>query len=211
MYCSKCGKENEDGSLFCSECGKNLHITSHAKVIINKAIPLVNSLINNGIRFIKKKTCFFEKIPKKLIVAIATAIVLVITLCITIFHKSDENKIIELTNELAYSINIGDYEKMISCFEPSAQNQTNALLNVGSSLLGSLSSLLGSIDLKDMWTLGAVGMSANEEVYICIYDITINKDTATADISFSFDEGKSDAIGTVGLIKIKGDWYFKNF
>ena len=203
MYCSKCGKENNECSLFCEECGKKLYGNNSAKVTIQKIIQLTNPLIKKTIDFFGEKCVFFKKLsPKKIGVGIIL-LTLVFTLCFTVFHKSDEDKIIELTNTLAISINEGDYEKMIACFEPSAQNQMNALLNVGSSLLG-------SINLKDLWSLGAVGISEDEDVYISVYDITVEKDTASADISFSFDEGKDNAIGTVELVKLDGRWYFKN-
>lgn len=204
MYCSNCGKENNENSLFCGECGEKLHSSNSVESNIQKNTQLINSITEKGVDFCKEKWVFFKKLsPKKIGVGIMV-LVLVVTLCVTIFHKSDEDKIIELTNELAVSLNEGDYEKMIACFEPSAQNQMNALLNAGSSLFG-------SVDLKDLWTLGAVGMSEDEDVYIAIYDISVEKDTASADISFSFDEGKSDAIGTVELVKLNGRWYFKNF
>ena len=203
-FCSKCGKENNDNSLFCEECGEKLYGTNSAEVTLQKFIQFVNAIIKKGLDFCKKKGLLFKQLsPKKIGVGII-ALSLVVTLCVTSLNKSDEDKIIELTNALAISINEGDYKKMIACFEPSAQNQMNALLNVGSSLLG-------SVDLKDLWSLGAVGMSQDEDVYISVYDITVEKDTASADISFSFDEGKSDAIGTVELVKLNGKWYFKNF
>lgn len=200
MYCSKCGKENNENSLFCEECGEKLHSTNSTK----EAIQNTGVTIKKGFDFCKKKWLFFKKLSPKLIGVTLIALTLAITLCVSILHKSDEDRIIELTNTLAVSINEGDYEKMITCFEPSTQKQMDALLNASSSLLG-------SVDLKTLWSFGAVEMSQNEKIYITVYDITVKKNSATADISFSFDEGKDDAIGTVQLVKIKGKWYFKEF
>lgn len=200
MYCSKCGKENNENCMFCEECGEKLHSTNSIKDTIQKA----RVTIKKGLDFCKKNGLFFKRLSPKMIGAALVALALAIALCVTILHKSDEDKIIELTNTLAASINEGDYEKMITCFEPATQNQMDALLNAGSLLLG-------SVDIESIWSIGAVEMSQNAEIYINIYDITVKKNSATADISFSFDEGKDDAIGTVQLVKIKGKWYFKEF
>ena len=210
MYCPRCGKENDNDTLFCTACGEKIQDRSNP---INSAVQKVTKsarpIVEKTAVYIKEKSDIIPKPSFKKILISAAVLLLAVALCFIIFHKSDEEKIMELTNELAISLNESDVEKMIECFEPAVQKQFSAILNTSGSL--GFSGLGLSLDLKDMWTLGTGLMSGGEDIYISVHKLTINDDKATADISFSFDEGKPNAIGTVDLVKIKGKWYFKEF
>ena len=117
-----------------------------------------------------------------------------------VFHKSDEEKIIDLADNLSIALNEGDFEKMLECFEPKYRNQLNAIMN-------SASSLIGFIDLKDIWTLGSTGLS-DEEVQITINNISINNNQASAEISLNGGIYGSETT-PVDLVKTNGKWYFK--
>lgn len=211
MYCPKCGKENDSDTLFCTACGEKIQDkTNLINTAAQKVVESTRPIVEKTAVYIKGKSGIMPKLSFKKIALAAIILLLMIVLCFVIFQKSDEEKIIELTNELAASMNESDVEKMIGCFEPAVQKQFNAILNTSGSL--GFSGLGLSLNLKDMWTLGTGVMSGyHGEIYISIHDIEIDGDTATADISFSFDEGKKDSVGTVDLVKIKGKWYFKEF
>ncbi len=181
-----------------------IHINEMSKKAIENITKSANLLVKSSLKFCKEKSGFMESLSFKKLGIVVITLLVFITLTVVVFQKKDEDKIIELTNTLAAALNEGDYQKMITCFEPSAQNKINAISNIGSSIIG-----YG--DLSAYWSLGALEMSKREKVYINIYDIAVDKNTASEKISFSVDEGKNNAIGTVNLIKINRKWYFKEF
>lgn len=141
---------------------------------------------------------------KKRIIAIVLPIIVILVsvLCIA-FHKSDEDKIMSLANDLAIALNEGDSEKLLQCFEPSVQTQMKSLMGLGSDLAG--------VDFWDLWSLGSIGMSnstENSELFITVYDISITSDTtATADISIDYG-AMGDDRDSMKCKKIGGNWYF---
>ncbi len=139
---------------------------------------------------------------KRLIIIILSAIVITSLLCL-FFQKRDEENILSITNELAIALNEGDYQKMVSCFEPSAQSAIKSTMDLGSDLFGT--------DLWNLWSLGSIGLSnsgKNSKIYITVYDLSITSDTtATADISIDYSTKDKDR-NSVKYVKINGKWYF---
>ena len=87
-------------------------------------------------------------LAKRAIAVVLPAIIVIVSVLFVAFHKSDEDKIMSLTNELAVALNEGDSEKMLACFEPSVQAQMKSLMGLGSDLSG--------VNLWDLWSLVSV-------------------------------------------------------
>lgn len=140
---------------------------------------------------------------KRMIAVVLPAIIVIVSVLFVAFHKSDEDKIMSLTNELAVALNEGDSEKMLACFEPSVQAQMKSLMGLGSDLSG--------VNLWDLWSLGSVGISnssKDSKLYITVYDISIKDDT-TAEADIAIDYGKmGDDRDLMKCVKIDGKWYF---
>ncbi len=207
MFCQKCGKELPIDSLFCSNCGEPLNnssiIAEPSVNEIKKSAKSFNFNFSLILNYLKTMWLKFTNLPRKKIIAILLIFVFSLSLLYPILHKSNTEKIMELTNELAIAINEGDYEKMLSCFEPAYQKEVNLLMET-------TSSLLGVVDLKDVWAVGAINMSGNYETFIRIYDLDIDDDTAVMKLSIEFhrDLTMQEDVGIAELVKIDGDWYF---
>ena len=197
MFCPKCGNEIQENQNFCGKCGAKV------ETIQSSAANGATNASEKASTTASQKTNGKKKAP---FIIVGVAVILVIALVATFaFHKSDEDKILSLTSELAVSLNEGDSQKMLSCFEPSVKKQMEAIMGAGSDLAG--------IDIWDLWSLGSIGMSNsgdNSGLYITVYDISITSDT-TASVDLSIDYGTmGQDREKVKCVKIDGNWYFSD-
>ncbi len=182
MFCANCGRQLSADAVFCDRCGQQSGTVAVTAPVVNRA-----SSSRRGVG------------TKSVVVAIVA--VLLVAVAFLIFHQSDEEKILSLAGTLEESLNEGDFEKMIGCFEPSVQNEVRVMMDTASALIG-------SVDLKDLWTIGSTEMSHNDSIMVNVYRIEVDGETAVADIGIEY--GSREDREDIELVKIKGKWYFKD-
>lgn len=206
-FCKKCGNEIREGAAFCHSCGfkisDDISLSPEANSILNSEF---SSSVIKKVGIAEKIKSFFTL---KKCIALLLAIVLVIPVSGLIFYKSDEEKIFDLVNNLGESMTEGDFEKMIECFEPKAQNQMKALMNIGSAIGGNY---LGGADLQDLWSLGSIQMADSSNGSKLVFTVHrlefIDENTAELELSASCDS-PSAKHGVMKATKIGSKWYFK--
>lgn len=208
-FCRKCGTEIKEGAFFCHSCG--FKITDDLIQPVD-ASNKTSWAIKNHFSFISK---FFSpaKLKKflnwKSTVVLSVAIMLIVSFAVVFFHKSDEEKIFSLVNNLGEAMTEGDFEKLLECFEPKSQSQMEAFMNIGSAIGGNY---LGGADLRDIWSLGSIGMAGESDDSKLVFTVHrldfIDKDTAELELSASCDS-PSASHGVLKVIKIDGKWYFE--
>lgn len=205
-FCKNCGAEINDEAYFCHSCGLNT-----ADDLIKPSIKK-SSAFSQILAVISKISlpAKFKKILNwKSAVAVLIVIIFTVSSSFALFHKSDEDKIFALVNNLGEAMTEGDFEKMLECFEPKAQSQMEALMNIGSAVGGSY---LGGADLRDLWSLGSIDMAGNAKDSKLVFTVHrlefIDKTTAELELSASCD-APTASHGVMRVIKIDGKWYFE--
>lgn len=206
-FCKKCGSEIRGGAVFCHSCGFNIAENIPQPSELNSTInPVISSSIIRNVGILGKIKHFFTL---KKCIALLVAILLTISTSGLLFYKSDEEKVFKLVNNLGKAMTEGNFEDMIECFEPKAQSQMKAIMNIGSAIGGDY---LGGADLQDLWSLGSIQMadsSKDSKLVFTVHSLEfIDKNTAKLELSASCDS-PSARHGIMKVIKIDGKWYFK--
>jgi len=141
MYCVKCGRKNNDGSLFCVGCGERI-----ATDVINKSKEVVNNstvagevakgVIKDGAKAGRKALSKGAKIG---IISGVIASIAAIALAIANYYFTYLVETpIDVVKRFTEAVNKRDVKNIVACMDPDFQNKFEAAASIAGGLLGAL-------------------------------------------------------------------------
>lgn len=238
MYCYRCGKLLEEGSIFCSNCGtKCVEPKAPAETPKNTGNNSANSATGTNTAAAKPSSpsvgsavgkvaapvakAGLSGMSKFLIFLLVAAIALGAYLAFfTNLFKTDEQMIEERIYAFAEDYNSGDAEAMMEHFDQGTRVMLESTIGLTESLLGEATGF--DISYNDMFGLGAA-LNEGDMLEITIHSIDIQSDdyavvSATMDMNanmMGYSASDSDEV-QFEMVKeeagfLNQDWYIKNF
>lgn len=118
--------------------------------------------------------------------------------------KSDEDMIRDRLKDFSISVNSGDLEGVLKCFDAKTRNTYQAVLNVGDKLSDKAGFGLGFSNLWSLaTTLQGVSLTFSD------LEISVIGDEATVFGTMAYSQDGESGIREVSIpmVKEKGDWY----
>lgn len=153
-------------------------------------------------------------IKTKILIIVLAATVTITPLSLVIFHKSDEEKILDTLNSFAVAYSAGDTDALCDCLEPKLKAALKAESGIASSLLG--------IEISDIFTLlmGGNTLNAGEDtVKFEVKSMRFISDSqaevkvimyCTYHNLFTSSNRKDQSDESVNFIKVKNKWLIAN-
>jgi len=186
MFCPQCGTRNFDNARFCVNCGA--------------AVCLPSAISSAAAKKAARKSFSLKKF-----ISVTLFLAVAVTAGVWVYQKmneSDEDIIERRLQTFATAYSDGDFDKLVSCFDPKTKILLKSTAGIGSKLLG-----LNVADLFGLLMTVAPRLTPEDTtIEITVHKITFTSDTeAEADITFRFGEQK-DSI-TLDMIKKGWNWY----
>lgn len=141
-------------------------------------------------------------------IIITLVLVIIISLCLGLGIKTDEEMIIDRMQHFAHAYNTGDMEEAIACLDSKSRNTYMAALQVGNALIG----LTGfNIGMTDLFSLGIAVSEEGEPIKFADLEVEMKSETEAkvhALMHFAGHGEQGDKI-TFYMVKEDGDWYIE--
>ena len=237
MYCYRCGKLLEEGSIFCSSCGTKCvepesapntsqnpdstaqNTTSGAGGTTTASQPSAGATVGKITATATKAG--LSGMSKFLIFLVVAAVAFgAYLMFFTNLFKTDEQMIEERINAFAEDYNSGDAEAMMEHFDQGTRVMLESTIGLTEALLGEAAGF--DISYSDMFGLGAA-LNEGDMLEITIQSVDIQSDdyavvSATMNMNadmMGYSASETDEV-QFEMVKeeagfLNQDWYIKNF
>lgn len=152
-----------------------------------------------------------SSVKKKLLIAFSFIVIVfaIISVLITAFGKSDEDKILDSLNNYAEAFNTGDFDGMMECFSSELRRKAQAMTNIGEGIGSSILGVSG-IGVNDIFAFNSEEMGTTMKIEVNSINIT-GKNEAAVDLTMHLTERylfehTEQGDMTIYFVKEKGKW-----